>query len=58
MKIAKRFDKTIESDEYYRFSKLNNEKKKVEKISEEKILDLGIGDPNDYTPISVIEEIK
>lgn len=56
--ISKRFDKSIDGDEYYRFSKLSKEKKKVERISERKILDLGIGDPNTYPPISVIEEIK
>lgn len=58
MKISKRFDKNIDSDEYYRFSKLSKEKKKVEKISENRILDLGIGDPNNYPPQIVIEEIK
>ena len=56
--ISKRFDKSIEGDEYYRFSKLTKEKKKVERISERKILDLGVGDPNTYPPINVIEEIK
>ena len=56
--ISKRFDKSIESDEYYRFSKLSKEKKKIERISERKILDLGIGDPNTYPPINVREEIK
>lgn len=56
--ISKRFDKSIESDEYYRFSKLTKEKNKIAKLSERKILDLGIGDPNTYPPSSVIEEIK
>ena len=58
MRLANRFDKSIETDEYYRFSRLNKEKNKVAKISKEKILDLGIGDPNDYPPRKVIDEIK
>lgn len=58
MRIAKRFDKSIETDEYYRFSKLTKEKNKISKISDEKILDLGIGDPNDFPPRKVIDEIK
>ena len=58
MKISKRFNKNIDTDEYYRFSKLTNEKNKIKKISERKILDLGIGDPNTFPPIEVINEIK
>ena len=56
--IAKRFDKSIEEDEYYRFSKLTKEKNKIAKISERKILDLGIGDPSTFPPYEVLEEIK
>ena len=57
MKYAKRFDKDIECDEYYRFSKLTNEKNKIEKISHKKILDLGVGDPNTCPPNKVIDEV-
>ena len=56
--IAKRFDKSIEEDEYYRFSKLTKEKNKIAKVSERKILDLGIGDPSTFPPYEVLEEIK
>ena len=58
MRLAKRFGKEIETDEYYRFSKLSKEKEKVSKLNKERILDLGIGDPNTFPPRSVIEEIK
>ena len=58
MRLAKRFDKSIETDEYYRFSKLTKEKNKIAKLSKEKILDLGVGDPNDFPSTSVISEIK
>ena len=36
---SNRFNKNIETDDFYRFSKLSKEKEKVRKMSNEKILD-------------------
>ena len=55
---SKRFNVDLENDEFYRFSKLSKEKEKVSKLSKEKILDLGIGDPSTFPPLNVINEIK
>ena len=55
---SNRFNKNIETDDFYRFSKLSKEKEKVRKMSNEKILDLGIGDPSSLAPLNVREEIK
>ena len=55
---SNRFNKNIETDDFYRFSKLSKEKEKVRKMSNEKILDLGIGDPSTLAPLNVREEIK
>ncbi len=57
MRLAKRFNKRVFSDEYYRFSKLNKEKEKTAKLIERKILDLGIGDPNTSPSQKVKEEL-
>lgn len=58
MKLSNRFDESILTDEYYRFSRLNKEKNKIKKISERKMLDLGIGDPNTSPSLEIINEIK
>ena len=55
---SKRFNVDLENEEFYRFSKLSKEKEKVSKLSKEKILDLGIGDPSTFPPLNVINEIK
>lgn len=58
MRLSNRFDKSILTDEYYRFSKLTKEKNKIKKISERNILDLGVGDPNTTPSLEIINEIK